>query len=176
MRGGNYASPLRIHRHDNRGLRLVPVHTRGRSRFATALYLRKVELLLNLIWLALSLLLASWWIRAVRRGRARKDWTAAVTVCLLLMLLFPVISMTDDLVAMTSPSEIVHEVRRGEMSLAHSVTVDLCTALACAIFLFAGMAWLTSQMVRLRPYSTSLRLLSGFFRTTTGVRPPPVTI
>ena len=133
-----------------------------------------MELLLNLIWLALSLLLASWWIRAMRTGHARKGWIAAVTICLLLMLLFPVISMTDDLVAMTSPSEMVHEVRRAEMSLAHSVAVDPFVALVYAVLLFAGMAWLNSQIVRLRPYPASVRLLSGFFRAA-GVRPPPVT-
>jgi hypothetical protein len=132
-----------------------------------------VELILNLIWLAVSLLLASWWIHAVKIGHARKGWIAAVTVCLLLILLLPVISMTDDRVAMTSPSEMEHEVRRVELSLAHPVAVDPFVTLAFAALLFAGMVWLSSQMVRLRPYSASVRLLSGFFRTA-GVRPPPV--
>ncbi len=132
-----------------------------------------MELILNLIWLVLSLLLATWWIGAVKKGHARKGWIAAVTVCLLLILLLPVISMTDDRVAMTSPCEMEHEVRRVELSLAQAVAVDPFIALAFAILLFAGMTLLHSQMVRLRPCPASVRLLSGFFRTA-GVRPPPV--
>jgi hypothetical protein len=134
-----------------------------------------VEPLLNLIWLVVSLLLASWWIRAIRTGRARRGWGALVTLCLLLVLLFPVISMTDDLVAMTSPSEMEHMVRRVEMSQANLVVVEPFAAVTLAALLFAVMAWMSAQMMRLRPSPLSVKLLSGFFRTA-GVRPPPISV
>ena len=132
-----------------------------------------MELLPNLIWVAVSMLLGIWWIRAVKTGHARNGWIAAVTVCLLLLLLLPVISMTDDLVAMSSPSEMEHEVRRVEMSLAHSVAVDPFAMVEFAALLFAVMAWLSAQMVRLQPSPLFVRLQSNFLRTA-GVRPPPL--
>ena len=59
-----------------------------------------VELFLNLAWLSVSVLLITWWADSIVRGRTKAGWSAAIALGLLLLLLFPVISMTDDLVAM----------------------------------------------------------------------------
>jgi hypothetical protein len=61
-----------------------------------------MELLLNLVWLTLALPALWLWRReASRRGSRRFDsWRCLVVLSSLLMLLFPVVSATDDLHAM----------------------------------------------------------------------------
>jgi hypothetical protein len=61
-----------------------------------------MELLLNLVWLTLALPAVWLWRReASRRGSRRFDsWRCLVVLSSLLMLLFPVVSATDDLHAM----------------------------------------------------------------------------
>src|SRR5215469_3575253 len=132
-----------------------------------------VELVLNLVWLVTSLLLARWWVRATRSGRARNGWQAIVSLCILLLLLFPVISMTDDLVAMSSPAEVEHLVRRAEVLATPSASIDPFETLTLVALLFAAIAWLCALMERLRPSPQAVRFLSGFTRVT-GNRPPPV--
>ena len=61
-----------------------------------------MELLLNLVWLTLGLPALWLWRReASRRGsRGFDSWRRLVVLCSLLLLLFPVVSATDDLHAM----------------------------------------------------------------------------
>jgi hypothetical protein len=57
-----------------------------------------LELALNLIWLGVSCALLVLGIPLIRnQGIARSRWIAAVALVCILCLLFPVISMTDDL-------------------------------------------------------------------------------
>jgi hypothetical protein len=133
----------------------------------------RVELLFNLVWLTVSLLLVSWWVHTFRIGHSRGEWSVFVALGLLLLMLFPVISMTDDLVAMTSPSEMEHMLRRTESSLMQPATMDPFDMVALAALLFMSIAWLSNMMVRLRPTSFTVTFLSGFARTA-GIRPPPV--
>jgi hypothetical protein len=135
-----------------------------------------VELLLNFLWLSLSLALVLTWVRAVRHGHTKHTWSAFVALALLLLLLLPVISMTDDLVAMENRAELEHVVRRSEMPLlhlAHDTAALLDTGLL-ALSLLIGFALFFS---RLSPFTLRVphrKLINGFIRTM-GVRPPPMT-
>ena len=61
-----------------------------------------MELLLNLVWLTLALPAVWLWRREISRGGSRRfdSWRRLLVLSSLLMLLFPVVSATDDLHAM----------------------------------------------------------------------------
>ena len=132
-----------------------------------------MELFLNLVWCVFSLLLIVHWTRAANLRRNCKTGKAFVALLLLVLLLLPVISVTDDLVAMTSPTEVEHLVRRGEVPLPHlfqdqAVMLDL-GALAQV---FIGLAFLSSLLTRVIPRRNGVTLLDGF-GIACGIRPPP---
>jgi hypothetical protein len=136
-----------------------------------------VELVLNLLWFSVSLLLVAFWMRAMRMGHTRPTLSTFVALTLLLVLLFPVISMTDDLVAMAAPSEDEHLVRRVVMPLLHldQALDSLLNTVALAALLFLGMALLSLRLSRLIPRSYRGTILAGFSRAV-AVRPPPAAL
>ena len=89
-----------------------------------------MELFLNLVWLSVSLLLVITWIRSERRGRKKFEWSTVIALLLLLVLLFPVISMTDDLIAINVASEVEHTMRRYEAPPSQTASVALLDAIA----------------------------------------------
>lgn len=133
-----------------------------------------MELLLNFLWLSLSLALVLIWIRAARHGHTKPTWSALVALALLLVLLLPVISMTDDLVAMDNQTEVEHVVRRSEMPLLHLAhdTAALLDARMLVVSLLIGFALFFSRLSRFTLRIPRRRLMDGFLRTR-GVRPPP---
>lgn len=132
-----------------------------------------VELLLNVLWFSLSLALVVTWVRAVRHGDAKQSWTAFVALVLLLVLLLPVISMTDDLVAMESRTELEHVVRRSEMPLLQiAPSVAILDLGMLSALLLIGFAVLFSRLSRFSLQIALRKLMDGFVRTA-GVRPPP---
>jgi hypothetical protein len=132
-----------------------------------------VELLLNFLWFSLSLTLILTWVRAVRRGDAKQSWSTLIALVLLLVLLLPVISMTDDLVAIDSRTELEHVVRRSEMPLlqvsAHAAILELGTL---SVLLLIGFAVLFSRLSRLSLRVVLRKLMDGF-ALVVGIRPPP---
>jgi hypothetical protein len=70
-----------------------------------------MELALNLIWLLLALVMVSFWLRqAPRQASQRRAQMIALSV--LLIILLPAISMTDDLMAAQNPAEVDSTLRR----------------------------------------------------------------
>ena len=136
-----------------------------------------MELLLNFLWLSLSLLLIVTWMRAAKHGNTKSTWTALIALGLLLVLLLPVISMTDDLVAMENPTEVEHVVRRSEMPLLHLAhdTAALLDSGVLAVLLLIGVAFLFSRLSRFSLRVCPRKLTDGFI-CVTGVRPPPVAV
>lgn len=134
-----------------------------------------MEFLLNFLWLSLSLTLVFAWRRAARHGHTKHTWTTFVALALLLFLLFPVISMTDDLVAMENGTELEHVVRRSEMPLLHLAhdTTALLDSGSLTILLLIGFAILFSRLSRFTLRVSPRRVTDGFARIH-GVRPPPV--
>jgi hypothetical protein len=82
---------------------------------------RQMEVLLNLAWLLLTAGMALLWVRfGVRRGVSRPAQGMALLV--LLLVLFPVISVSDDLLALQNPAEADCCLRRVDAAVgAHSV-------------------------------------------------------
>ena len=134
-----------------------------------------MEFFLNLVWLLISLLLVVQWTRAAHPDRSRQTWKAAVALLLLVLLLLPVISVTDDLVAMAGLSEAEHTedlVRRGDMPLLH-IDMSWATAMEIASFaaqLFVGVGLLIALLSRVVPRLNAVKL-DGFGRVA-GIRPP----
>lgn len=74
-----------------------------------------METILNLVWLLLAGILVCLWIRhAPRRGASRQMQVASLAI--LILMLFPVISVTDDLQAAQNPTEVETCVRRGHLA------------------------------------------------------------
>jgi hypothetical protein len=133
-----------------------------------------VELFLNLIWLSVSLLLVTQWIGSVRQGRAKIKGSTVVALVLLVVLLFPVISMTDDLVAINTSGEMEHTVRRYAAPLSQIESFALLDAVALFAMVMVGIASSGKCFTRIRLHAFAAKLLAGFVRAS-GVRPPPVT-
>ena len=129
-----------------------------------------MELFLNLAWLGTSVLLIACWVRSIRRGDARFQWATFIALALLLVLLFPAISMTDDRVAMTAPIELEHMLRCSEAPL-HAAVIGIFGMFATLLLVILNMAAPRFySRVRTRVFAEAL--LAGFIRAI-GVRPPP---
>lgn len=91
---------------------------------------------------------------------------------LLLVLLFPAISMTDDRVAMSTPVELDHMMRASEAPHGQIAIPGLFSLLGAIVLVLLNMA-APLFYSRLRPRIFAERLLAGFIRAV-GVRPPPM--
>ena len=93
-----------------------------------------MELLLNLAGALVALALVCLWLRiAPARENGAKRSTQLVALALLILILFPVISVTDDLIAAQNPAETDSVQRRGhEVSSLHAAS--LSPALPCETF------------------------------------------
>jgi hypothetical protein len=80
-----------------------------------------MELILNLAWALLAVVMGFLWLRfGLREGFSRK--TQLVALAVLVLILFPVISVTDDLQAAQNPAEADCCVRRDYVVVsAHSI-------------------------------------------------------
>jgi hypothetical protein len=75
-----------------------------------------VELLFNLLWACLSIGLIGLWLRSRRHWQdyafRPSSHMQIAALAVLIIILFPVVSLTDDLLACTTPAEVEHLVRR----------------------------------------------------------------
>jgi hypothetical protein len=70
-----------------------------------------MELVLNLVWAFSAIVILCLWVRfAPRAGTCRR--TQWVSLAVLILILFPVISVTDDLQAVQNPAEVDSCLRR----------------------------------------------------------------
>ena len=132
---------------------------------------RSVELFLNLVWLATSSVLVAGWIWSIRKGHIEFEWTTLIALALLVVILFPVISMTDDLAVMSAPAEVEHMLRRSEAPLAPVTFLGILGALAAIVLIVLNMA-APRFYSRIRTRVFAATLLAGLIRAC-GVRPPP---
>lgn len=88
---------------------------------------------------------------------------------LLVVLIFPVISMTDDLLAMSAPSEFEHVLRRYEAPLDHLASPGVISTLALVFVPSLSFA-LKPEPVDPAPVMAELGTVCV---RVTGVRPPP---
>jgi hypothetical protein len=80
-----------------------------------------MELVLNLAWALSAIVIVCSWLRyGPRAGAGRR--TQLVALAVLILILFPVISVTDDLQAVQNPAEVDSCLRRNHVvSNAHSI-------------------------------------------------------
>lgn len=93
-----------------------------------------VELLLNLGWVVLAAWMVVLWLR--RMPRAGEDRRAQfVALALVILILLPAISMTDDLIAARNPAEVDVSLRRDHTSLQGHIIQPAFTALVVSALL-----------------------------------------
>ena len=126
-----------------------------------------VELILNLAWTLLTAISAVLWIRyGSRRGASRRSQLVALAV--LMMVLFPVISVSDDLQTLQNPAEADCCVRRDHVVIAaHSILPAVIATFrpATAEPPIDGVRF--AEFERVRPFADLPAL------TTIEFRPPP---
>lgn len=132
---------------------------------------KRVELFLNLAWALLCILLVAGWVWSIHKGYTKFQWTSLVALALLLVLLFPVISMTDDRMAMSAPVEFEHVLRRNDAPLSPVTLLGLFNLFAAIMLVILCMTTFHCY-ARIRTRVFAERLLAGFMRAL-GVRPPP---
>ncbi len=87
----------------------------------------RMEFILNLVWATLAVLCAGLWMRHARRGGVSPR-IQAVALLVLLVILFPVISVTDDLQTLQNPAELDCCARRHHASSCqHSISSAVAT-------------------------------------------------
>jgi hypothetical protein len=92
-----------------------------------------MELLLNLAWMLLAALMISVWLRsAPSEGESRKTQFVALT--LLILILFPVISVTDDLMAAQNPAEADCCLRKDHVVASSHSMIPMAAALPLPTF------------------------------------------
>jgi hypothetical protein len=127
-----------------------------------------MELILNLGWALVAVWMVCAWLRSAPRGsdgRLRQAMTLAVIIVILL----PAISMTDDLVAAQNPAEVVSAMRRDhDDSQPHSI-VPLASAIPMPVF--AGLGALVVQMAA--PSDLSVLFADNPGLESIRNRPPP---
>jgi hypothetical protein len=136
---------------------------------------RFVETLFNLLWVAISLLLLGIWL--VRAARESDDpvrhsiGLQLIALALLIVILLPVVSLTDDLHASALLAETDHVWRRGELqSITDLVLHTLSLTIPALTLLHAPpqshtLASLSSPELQAAPFEGYLSIL--------GTRPPP---
>lgn len=97
-----------------------------------------MELLLNLGWVVLAAWMVALWLR--KMPQARGDRRAQfVALALVILILLPAISMTDDLIAARNPAEVDVSLRRDHTSpqghiFQPALTALVVSALLCLVF------------------------------------------
>jgi hypothetical protein len=127
-----------------------------------------MELTLNVAWLALALYMVWAWLKhAPQKGADRR--VQFVALALVILILLPAISMTDDLMAASNPAEVETCARRDhEWGSPH---VLLPAAAALVVAFFAGLSLETVRVSAAHPLSPLVpnQPLLGSLDT----RPPP---
>jgi hypothetical protein len=85
-----------------------------------------MELILNLVWALLAILLVRLWLRHAPRGCASTR-TQIAALAMLILILLPVISVTDDLQSIQNPAEVDSARRNHAAASPHSIFSDVAT-------------------------------------------------
>ena len=135
-----------------------------------------MEFFLNFVWMLISILLVVQWTRTGWEKSATQTGRTAIAVILLIVVLLPVISVTDDLIVMPNLLEEhpEHIVRRGDLPLWLESNNGAISFFALAILAWfcIDLGFLFTLFSRIRSRSRVTRLLDGFVQAT-GIRPPP---
>ena len=136
-----------------------------------------LEAVFNLIWLALSFALLGLWLWSQRRWADASLRTTTrmqiMALAILIVILLPVVSLTDDLQACTAPAEAEHLTRRGDLQ-AHADS-PLHTALIVVAALLSFPQASGFQTISHLSPAMEIVTPSEDYLSIVGNRPPPVT-
>ncbi|GAC1357887.1 MAG: hypothetical protein NVSMB3_04700 [Acidobacteriaceae bacterium] len=131
-----------------------------------------MELLLNLVWLAVSLTMVGAWFFVGSKDPSKARWVSVVALLLLVGLLLPAISMTDDLMAASSLAESEHVLQPGGSGTGSLPAVAWMDLVAAVALLIESVRMLSQQRRGLALRALAALLRRDFGRVTS-VRPPP---
>ena len=133
-----------------------------------------MELLFNLLWVVLSIGLIGLWLISGRRWGnyllRPNSHVQIAALAILIVILFPVVSLTDDLLACTAPAEVEHLVRR---HLQEHVENSLESAAILAAALVSYQSALGLQVISHTSPSMKIGTPREAFLNAVGNRPPP---
>lgn len=113
-----------------------------------------MEITLNLAWAACSLVLIWFWIRSTASNPAPRKMQI-LALAMIVLLLLPVISLSDDLMAMQGPAEMDSSMRRAlHPDEGHPSVVPMSFALPEQVFAalpWSGYSQVAVLSVRLTP-------------------------
>ena len=131
-----------------------------------------MELLLNFVWLAVSLLLMGSKFWSMRSRGERTEWRVLIALGVLLMMMLPVISITDDLMAVNAAADVEHMLRRPLEPIDQGLMLAVVGLVAAAAFVLDRLRQQRILETISRTDSNLVRLRQGLVRLF-GVRPPP---
>jgi hypothetical protein len=112
-----------------------------------------VEILLNLAWAALALLIVCLWLRIDHRTATNRR-RQFVAIVVLMAILFPVISVSDDLMAVQNATEQDGSQRRDHLASPGAHTILPFAAVVSALVLDAGFGSVRFPSTRSLPLPT----------------------
>ena len=112
----------------------------------------RVESTLNFAWALLAAGMLILWLRHTRNNDASR-WTQFAALAMLILILFPVISVTDDLLALQNPAETESYLRRDHAAVSPHFIVPVLAALPPSVFsgIFPGVLGLVAPSLRPAP-------------------------
>ena len=134
-----------------------------------------MELVFNLLWLAISALIVGLWLLHTARGGhspvRHSIGVQLIALALLIIILLPVVSLTDDLHATALLAESDHLCRRVDFQVIGDLALHFLAAATASVTLLnisprsRTLAWLSFPMNKATSCAGYLRIL--------GTRPPP---
>jgi hypothetical protein len=128
-----------------------------------------VELALNFAWMVLVTLMSWLWISRTPRKDA-SPWTELVALAVIILILFPVISMTDDLAAAQNLAETSSYQRKGHVLTEATFTHHAVLDSFLPVFAVPYPESLTAALSDNLPIASAKTPAVASIRT----RPPPV--
>lgn len=100
-----------------------------------------MELFLNLAWSAVAAAIVCLWLRS--EGRSNPDRRRQlIAIAVLIAILFPVISVSDDLLAIQNPSEVDNYLRRDHLVPSNTPVQPMLAIVVPMIFAGLGLGFL----------------------------------
>jgi hypothetical protein len=112
----------------------------------------RMESILNFAWATLAAGMLILWLRHVRSNPASRG-TQFAALAMLILILFPVISVTDDLLASQNPAETESYLRRDHATVSPHSIVPVLAALPPSVFsrIFSGFLGLVAYSLHPTP-------------------------
>ena len=134
-----------------------------------------MELLLNTAWIVVSLLLIVSAFHGLRRQNQRVEWRVVIALGVLMALLLPVISITDDLMANNATADVEHMFRRPLEPVPQSPLLAMLEIVPSAALLLFGLRQRRILETIARSDASLVRLREGLLRLCS-MRPPPALV